>query len=525
MNIQNTPIVARRSPGPKGEKIITLAALAVGGQGGGVLTNWIVAVAEANGYRAQSTSVAGVAQRTGATIYYVEMCKDTGRMPVFSLSPSIGDVDILIASELMEGGRAVTRGFVTPGRTTMITSTHRIAAISEKVTPGDGRVESTEVLEAMKIAADRLVAFDMEAIAKQSGSMISSSLLGALAGSGALPFPRESYEEVIRLSGRGVTATLKAFNEAFDIAQGTKEAPVSETPEQKPALTLNVPASLKGKWEALERRLNALPTEVQEMATLGLRKTIDYQDADYGADYLNMVEKIRAHDEAPFEMTVNAAKYCARALCYDDLLRVADIKTRASRLQRVKDEVVVADDQVLMLTEYFHPRYEELTTTMPSGLGKWLRNRKGVEAFFTKHFDKGRRIRTDSLRGFLVLWVISSLRPMRRRLLRHESEMAHVDAWFATALRIAKTDRALSSEILANYRLIKGYSDTHTRGLSKFSKVMGALSLLEGRADAADWMRRLRMAALEDEKGAQLDGALATVKSFAKDPTQASATP
>lgn len=524
MNIQNNPIIARRSPGPQGEKIITLAALAVGGQGGGVLTNWIVAVAEANGYRAQSTSVAGVAQRTGATIYYVEMCKDTGRMPVFSLSPSIGDVDILIASELMEGGRAVTRGFVTPGRTTMITSTHRIAAISEKVAPGDGRVEGREVIEAMKIAADQLVAFDMETIAKQAGSMISSSLLGALAGSGALPFPRESYEDIIRLSGRGVDATLKAFNDAYDVAKGTKEPPVAVAPDAKPKLTLNVPDALQGKWDALERRLNALPAEVQEMAAPGLKKVIDYQDADYGADYLGMVEKIRAFDEAPFEMTVNAAKYCARALCYDDLLRVADIKTRASRMQRVKDEVVVTEDQVLLITEYFHPRFEELTTTMPSGLGKWLRKRKAMEAFYTKHFDKGRRVRTDSLRGFLMLWVVSSLRPMRRKLLRHETEMAHVDGWFKTVLDVAQKDRALTSEILANYRLIKGYSDTHTRGLSKFTKVMDALSMLGGRADAADWMRRLRMAALEDEDGAQLDGALATVKSFAAESVQISAT-
>src|SRR6185437_11489513 len=92
--------------------IIKLAALAVGGQGGGVLADWITDVAERNGYLAQSTSVAGVAQRTGATIYYVEMCRDTGRRPVFALSPAQGDVDILIAAELMEAGRAVMRGFV-----------------------------------------------------------------------------------------------------------------------------------------------------------------------------------------------------------------------------------------------------------------------------------------------------------------------------------------------------------------------------------------------------------------------------
>ena len=54
-------------------EVIKLAILAVGGQGGGVLTGWLVALAEANGWRVQSTVVAGVAQRTGATIYYLEM--------------------------------------------------------------------------------------------------------------------------------------------------------------------------------------------------------------------------------------------------------------------------------------------------------------------------------------------------------------------------------------------------------------------------------------------------------------------
>ena len=46
------------------DNIIKLAVMAVGGQGGGVLTNWIVDLAEANGYAVQATSVAGVAQRT-----------------------------------------------------------------------------------------------------------------------------------------------------------------------------------------------------------------------------------------------------------------------------------------------------------------------------------------------------------------------------------------------------------------------------------------------------------------------------
>ncbi|MGO4853053.1 indolepyruvate oxidoreductase subunit beta family protein [Phaeovulum sp. W22_SRMD_FR3] len=514
MNLQVTPRIARRSPGPDGESIITLAALAVGGQGGGVLTNWIVAVAEANGYHAQSTSVAGVAQRTGATIYYVEMCRDTGRMPVFALSPSEGDVDILIASELMEAGRAVMRGFVTPGRTTLIASTHRIAAVSEKIAPGDGRADGPEVIAALGIAADQVVAFDMETLAKQAGSVISASLFGALAGSGALPFPRESFEAVIRRSGRGVEASLRAFAGAYDCAKGTAVPPVEAVAAPVPQ-ALHVPAKLQGPWAALQSRLAILPPEVREMARLGLQKVVDYQDAAYGADYLDALEQTLALDAAPYAMSVNAAKYLARALCYDDLLRVADLKTRASRFARVRQEVSVKSEQLMMLTEYFHPRFEEFTTTLPRRLGRRAQASTGLARFYGKHFDKGRRIRTDSLPGFLALWLVSALRPWRRSLLRHETEMAHVQNWLRACLQAAETDRALAAELFANYRLIKGYSDTHARGLSKFSRVMEGARLLAGRPDAAEWMRRLRTAALADEKGTALDGALATVASFA----------
>src|SRR5919199_4926041 len=100
------------------DKPLSIAILAMGGQGGGVLADWIVSLAEANGWYAQSTSVPGVAQRTGATIYYVELLKHrAGTRPVLSLVPTPGDVDVVIAAELMEAGRSMLRGLVTPDRT------------------------------------------------------------------------------------------------------------------------------------------------------------------------------------------------------------------------------------------------------------------------------------------------------------------------------------------------------------------------------------------------------------------------
>src|SRR5271155_4351577 len=146
-----------------GSPRISVAIVAMGGQGGGVLADWIVALAEREGWAAQSTSVPGVAQRTGATIYYIEMApakKDAA--PVFALMPAPGDVDVVLAAELMEAGRPRMRGLVTPARTTLIASTHRSLAMSEKESPGDGIVDAASFLDAAGVAAKRAILFDMQ---------------------------------------------------------------------------------------------------------------------------------------------------------------------------------------------------------------------------------------------------------------------------------------------------------------------------------------------------------------------------
>ncbi|MBZ9850152.1 indolepyruvate oxidoreductase subunit beta family protein [Mesorhizobium sp. CA14] len=501
------------------EQVIKLAVLAVGGQGGGVLADWITDVAERNGYIAQSTSVAGVAQRTGATIYYIEMARDTGRLPVFALSPSQGDVDILIAAELMEAGRAIIRGFVTPERTTLITSSHRIAAVSEKIEPGDGRASSEKVHATAQAAARRFIAFDMEKIAADNGTMISASLLGALAGSDALPFTRESYEKAIGAGGRGVKPSLAAFGAAYDRARGIAAAPADDkrakpaAAEPKSTAKVSGPETLLKGWQELAGRVAALPEPVRDMVERGLKKVVDYQDIAYGGEYLDRLGRAVALDNAErgYALSIAAAKHLANAMCYDDMIRVADLKTRSTRDKRVRKEVGVREGSVLQVTEYFHPRIEEFCGTLPVGLGSYIENRPKLAAFLDRRINRGRRIRTDSFTGFAMLWFVGGLRRWRRRLLRHKVEVEHLERWYGLALSHAQQDYALATEILNCRRLIKGYSDTHARAQSKFDRVLSALSMLEGREDAADWIRRLCEAALKDEKGDMLDGALKTV--------------
>ncbi len=492
-----------------GTGIIKLAILAVGGQGGGVLTGWIEGLARANGYVAQATSVAGVAQRTGATVYYVEMAPSGPQMPVFSLMPAAGDVDVMITAEMMEAGRSILRGFVTPDRTVLITSTHRALAVSEKMVPGDGIASTEEVMAAAELAARQLIAADFDTLAVAHGSAISATLFGALAGSGALPFPRAAFEDAIRASGKGVEPSLRAFAAGFDAASGPP--PTAPVPETAKSLAPTGPDTLLRQWEALHASLSDLPPEAVQMAEAGLRKVVDFQDLDYGRDYLARLHQIASRDPGDGVLTREAAKYIANAMAYDDIIRVANAKTRPQRGTRIAQEMRLKPGQLMQVTEFLHPRAEEITSLLPARMGaRWQDNPKRM-ALIDRLFNRGRRIRTDGIIGFSMLYLLAGAKGWRQRTLRHAQEMAHLDAWLD---RVAQARPDVAIELLRNQRLIKGYSDTHARGQSKFARVMAGARLVEQREDAADWIRRLREAALQDEDGRALDGALQTVKSF-----------
>ncbi|SVD69395.1 uncharacterized protein METZ01_LOCUS422249, partial [marine metagenome] len=180
-------------------KPIGLLIAAMGGEGGGVLRQWLVDAAMAHGFAVQSTSIPGVAQRTGATTYYIEMqaVEDDQNRPVMSLYPLAGSVDIMVASELIEAGRAMQNGFVTPNCTTLIASTHRVYTVTERTAMGDGRFDGTRIVKAAESLAKQAVLFDMDAMAKTHKSVINAVLLGAIAGSGRLPIPPEGFESAI----------------------------------------------------------------------------------------------------------------------------------------------------------------------------------------------------------------------------------------------------------------------------------------------------------------------------------------
>lgn len=492
------------------QRPIRIAIAAMGGQGGGVLADWIVDLAERADYFAQSTSVPGVAQRTGATVYYLELFPRSAapaKPPVMALIPVPGDVDIVIAGELVEAGRSVVRGLVTPDRTTLIASTHRDYALSEKMAMADGRTNTERLLDGIRNAAGRCIAFDMAELAESAGSVISAALFGALAGSGALPFTRQQFEDTIRRGGVGVDASLRAFGAAHDRARNQKgQTPLNR--ENQGSLTPSNPAV-----ESLLRDSAAqYPQSVREVLLHALPRLDEYQDLKYAREYLELLGPVAALDRGGGAvLTAETARCLALWMTYEDTIRVAQLKIRPQRIERIRAEVNAAPGQLVHVVEFLHPRVDEICDTLPAPLGQWVLDTRWVRRIVEYFCRTGRKVRTTSLPGFLMLYFLALLRPVRRRLLRHRREMSAIGTWLARIVEAARSDYDLAVEIARCQSLVKGYGDTHARGLNNFNLIMSRLDVVRRLPVPARTLIQLREAALADETAAELNRVIASL--------------
>ncbi|HVO45498.1 MAG TPA: indolepyruvate oxidoreductase subunit beta family protein [Steroidobacteraceae bacterium] len=493
------------------DRPIKLSISALGGQGGGVLADWLIEIAEAEGYLVQSTSVPGVAQRTGATIYYLEffpraVAERLGREPVMALMPVSGDVDCVLASELAEAGRAIQRGLVSPERTTLIASSHRAYVISEKSAMGDGAADTVQLLELVRSQSKRLVLFDMEETAERNQSVISSVLLGALCGSGVLPFRKEAFKHAIEQSGIAVKANLAAFEDAYQRAQRGDSGFTGQSGARLPQ---EIPTQARSPaLQPLLDRIRRLPAPVQPVALAGARRAIDYQDPAYASLYLDRLERIVPLEGDPAQARSLAlleavARGLALWMTFEDTIRVADLKTRGSRVTRVAEEIRAERGQLFGVTEFMKPRVEEIAGTLPAGLGNWVLRSPSASRWLSR-WSGGRQIRTRTVGGFVLLHVLGGLRRWRRSTLRYQVENRRIEDWLRLIGELAPRHYSLAVELARAQRLIKGYGETHERGWRNFTALLEQLETLAARSDGAIVLAALQTAALADEEGVTL---------------------
>jgi indolepyruvate ferredoxin oxidoreductase, beta subunit len=494
------------------ERPFSILIAALGGEGGGVLANWIVAAAEALEFPVQSTSIPGVAQRTGATTYYIEILPASrrelaGRRPVLSLIPGVGDIDLLVASELMEAARAVAAGFVTPERTLTIASTSRFYVIGEKIAMGDGRFDSGRLTRAIEQHSQRHILFDMEEIARRSGTIVNAVMLGAIAGCDRLPIPIEEFERAIRADGKAVEANLRGFRAGLEAAQATAARRIPESRKRNAAAAL----------ADLEREIIAvMSTAARDMIQEGARRLVSYQDIEYAQLYIDRLAPIRLVDEtagAEGRLLREVGRHLAVRMSYEDAIRVAQAKIDPTRRARIAAEMGAKPGEPLHITEFLKPGIDEICSLLPPRLARAL---LAISEKRGWTFQRGMQVNSQSISGFLRLWLIAKLRPRRPRTYRYEEEQRAIEAWLALIIEAAHQSADLALEITDCARLIKGYGDTHKRGVANYRLIEEHVMrpALAGHIPiqlAIDAIASARTAALVDPEGESLAKCLAQI--------------
>ena len=333
----------------------------------------------------------------------------------------------------------------------------------------------------------------MEAATQQAGTVISAVMFGALIGAlqSALALPRELAEAAIKSGGKGAEASLRGFAAGFAQAGAEQGSPENGFQSASPATP-------------------AVATVNPDFIALGTARCSDYLDAAYAKLYRERLASIQARNHEA--LTHETARYLALWMCYEDVARVADLKSRLDRFDGIRSDAAAKADQPIKVVEFFKPGFGEIADQLPPVLANPIRayaKRQGKVAIF----ENGIHVESTALTGYAKLRALALMGKFRRASSRYALEQAQIERWLA-AIAKAPTDE-LALEIALTARLIKGYSDTHQRGKENFLRVLE--TLVEGGDYSVEtrtaYIRAAREAALADPEGRKLDGSLQTAGS------------
>ena len=495
---------------------ISILLCALGGEGGSVLADWLVEVARHADHPAQATSIPGVAQRTGATTYYIEIFPQPrsalgGKQPVLGLNPLPGRLDALVSSELLETARQISNGLTSAEHSCVITSSSRILTTLEKMSLGDGRKDDAALRTLVSTHSKTHHIVDMARITQEAGTVVSAVMFGCIAASGLLPFARADYEAVIGHTGKAAQASLRGFGMAYDAIAAQRQ-------QQNFVEAVMAPAQ-QAAPVVPDAVAQVFPAPLHTMVSLGYARVLEYQSQAYAQTYLKRLQSIwaaeqnaPAADTTTWPVTEESARWLALWMAFDDVVRVADLKSRESRLHRVRGEVKAQEADLLKIYDHFKPGVPELAGLLPTAwaqkLIRWDRARvaKGQAPWAIPL-----KIGTHSIIGMLALRLMAKLKVLRPLGSRYQAEQRAIEQWITAVTQATQRDPALGHEVARCGQLIKGYGSTNERGKDNLMHIIThAAAPREGQstAEQVQSIARIRQAALQDEAGKSLDAAL-----------------
>lgn len=490
---------------------------AMGGEGGGVLAGWLTKASIDAGLWVQRTSVPGVAQRTGATTYYLEFLPKTGTAkPIMALHPAPGRVDMLIATEILEAVRMVKAGFVTPDRTRLIASSHRTYTVDEKSAMEDGRLDVQPMIATCKSFAAEALVRDLSKTAEDASAHLNSVLLGVVAGSDILPIPVEVYRGAVQSSKRASEANARGFEAGLSLAEAAQAIP--DLTGRRAASAPPKPAEVPKPILAGTEETAFLPGEAAGIAAEGVRRLTDFQDRAYAETYLSHLRRVSGHKNATSAMLAALARHMALRMSYEDTHRVAELKLRQVRLSRVRAEAKARAGDIVDVREYMKPGPEEVFGMFPKALGARLvamSERRGWS-----NASLPMKVKTTRFSGFIRLKALAYAKRWRQKSLRHHQEMEWLATWMGHVERSLDIAPEAALEIVETARLVRGYGSTFKRGMRNWSLIEAEIiaPCLDGRLPVdqlADAVLQARLAAVKDPESAALDQVVSAFRAVA----------
>jgi indolepyruvate ferredoxin oxidoreductase beta subunit len=469
--------------------LIKIFIPAVGGQGGGVLTEWLVQAFFLEDYDVQGISLPGLSQRGGSTVYYMEAhprSASGNRQVIFAQFPVPGEVDVIISQEFLELGRALQLGYGSD-KTTIVTSTHRIYSTLEKMPVGSGIYADENLRKIAASFSSRFIELDALKLAKENGMddlAVNAILLGAVSASGVLPIKKESFVKSVEMVGVAVKASLKAFEVGYGHVSSRKGQEQKKPPQVWESF-VQERADKLGEYDREEylgrvSKLEAgFPASLREILAESVFRLLEYQDAGYADEYIEDVREIYQIDERSkgggLKLTEHYAKNLALLMSYEDGIRVADLKIKSDRFKRIKEEMRLRDDQVFRVVDYLKPDAEEIYGLLPyflvapvvrftgTGLFKKIWPRKKPLTF-------GQTPVTTSFSGYAMLWFLTKMKFMRRHSFRYRKEHALIKKYRESVKYYASLDYRVGCLVAKSASMVKGYGKVRRRTMNAFAR-------------------------------------------------------
>lgn len=466
--------------------LIKIMVPAVGGQGGGVLTEWLVQAFFLEDYDVQGISLPGLSQRGGSTVYYLEAHprpEADDKPIIFAQFPVPGEVDVIISQEFLELGRALQLGYGSD-RTTIVTSTHRIYSTLEKMPIGSGIYSDENLRKIATAFSSKLIELNALQLAKDNGMddlAVNAILFGALAASGSIPLSKASFVSSIEKVGVAVKTNLRGFEVGWNFVSSSKAGDAGK----KQVVWETFVRTMADQLEEYEREVylgkvsrieTEFPKQLREILAESLYRLIDYQDAEYADRYIDDVREVLTLDESMkgnLKLTEHFARNLALLMSYEDGIRVAELKIKSDRFKRIKEEMRLRDDQVFKVIDYLKPDAEELYGLLPNVvIAPFVRVIES--SLFKKIWRRKRPVTfaqtptTTSFSGFLRLWLMTKMKFMRPGSYRFKKERALMDKYKESTLYYAGLDYKLGSLVARSGSMVKGYGKVRRRTIKAF---------------------------------------------------------